>query len=81
LRRRIFGHAQVLSLSFHESYTSGKIVSRLTSDLDSIDSLLDEGLDGLLSAGFTVVGVGIMMLWLDWPLGLLVMAASRRWCG
>jgi ATP-binding cassette subfamily B protein len=74
LRRRIFGHAQVLSLSFHESYTSGKIVSRLTSDLDSIDSLLDEGLDGLLSAGFTVVGVGIMMLWLDWPLGLLVLA-------
>jgi ATP-binding cassette subfamily B protein len=73
LRRRIFGHAQVLSLSFHESYTSGKIVSRLTSDLDSIDSLLDEGLDGLLSAGLTVTGVGIMMLWLDWPLGLLVM--------
>jgi ATP-binding cassette, subfamily B, bacterial len=73
LRRRIFGHAQVLSLSFHESYTSGKIVSRLTSDLDSIDSLLDEGLDGLLSAGFTVAGVGIMMLWLDWPLGLLVL--------
>jgi ATP-binding cassette subfamily B protein len=74
LRRRIFGHAQVLSLSFHESYTSGKIVSRLTSDMDSIDNLLDEGLDGLLSAGFTVTGVGIMMLWLDWPLALIVMA-------
>jgi ATP-binding cassette subfamily B protein len=73
LRRRIFGHAQALSLSFHESYTSGKIVSRLTSDLDSIDALLDQGLDGLLSAGFTVIGVGIMMLWLDWPLGLLVL--------
>jgi ATP-binding cassette subfamily B protein len=73
LRQRIFGHAQGLSLSFHESYTSGKIVSRLTSDLDSIDALLDQGLDGLLSAGFTVVGVGIMMLWLDWPLGLLVL--------
>jgi ATP-binding cassette subfamily B protein len=73
LRRRIFGHAQALSLSFHESYTSGKIVSRLTSDMDSIDALLDQGLDGLLSAGFTVIGVGIMMLWLDWPLGLLVL--------
>lgn len=73
LRRRIFGHAQVLSLSFHESYTSGKIVSRLTSDLDSIDSLLDQGLDGLLSAGFTVIGVGIVMLWLDWSLGLLLL--------
>lgn len=73
LRQRIFGHAQVLSLSFHESYTSGKIISRLTSDMESIDSLLDEGLDNLVSAWFTVVGVGIMMLWLDWSLGLLVM--------
>jgi ATP-binding cassette subfamily B protein len=73
LRRRIFGHAQALSLSFHESYTSGKIVSRLTSDLDSIDALLDQGLDGLLSAGLTVFGVGVVMLWLDWPLGLLVL--------
>jgi ATP-binding cassette subfamily B protein len=73
LRQRIFGHAQVLSLSFHESYTSGKIISRLTSDLESIDSLLDDGLDNLFSAWFTVVGVGIMMLWLDWSLGLLVM--------
>ena len=42
--------------------------------MESIDSLLDEGLDGLLSAVFTVVGVGIMMLWLDWPLGLLVLS-------
>ena len=73
LRRRIFGHAQRLSLSFHESYTSGKIVSRLTSDVDSIDSLLDEGLNDLLSAAFTVVGVGVVMIWLDWPLGLLVL--------
>ncbi|HEX5403228.1 MAG TPA: ABC transporter ATP-binding protein [Pseudonocardiaceae bacterium] len=72
LRRRIFGHAQGLSLSFHESYTSGKIVSRLTSDMDSIDALLDQGLDGLLSAGFTVLGIGIVMLWLDWSLGLIV---------
>jgi ATP-binding cassette subfamily B protein len=73
LRRRIFGHAQGLSLSFHESYTSGKIVSRLTSDMDSIDALLDQGLDGLLSAGFTVLGIGIVMLWLDWSLGLIVL--------
>jgi ATP-binding cassette subfamily B protein len=74
LRGRIFGHAQRLSLSFHESYTSGKIISRLTSDMDSIDQLLDQGLDSLLSAVLTVLGVGVVMLWLDWPLGLLVLA-------
>ena len=37
LRKRVFRHTQLLSLEFHESYTSGRIISRQTSDLD-IDS-------------------------------------------
>src|SRR6266496_6058911 len=45
LRRRVFDHFQRLSLAFHERYTSGRVVSRLTSDLDSLDELLDAGLD------------------------------------
>ena len=74
LRQRLFTHTQALSLSFHESYTSGKIVSRLTSDLDSIEDLLDQSLDGLLSAIFTIVGIGVTMFWLDVPLAVLVIA-------
>ena len=41
LRRRVYLHAQRLSLEFHESYTSGRIIARQTSDLDSIRELLD----------------------------------------
>ncbi|HEY0453330.1 ABC transporter ATP-binding protein [Actinophytocola sp.] len=74
LRRRIFDHAQKLSLSFHESYTSGKVISRLTSDVDSLHDLLEDGLDGLLTALFSVVGIGVMLLILDAPLALLVLA-------
>ncbi|TCO58156.1 ABC transporter ATP-binding protein [Actinocrispum wychmicini] len=74
LRERIFRHAQRLSLSFHESYTSGKIISRLTADVDTINDLLDDGLNKLFNAVLTVGGVGTMMLILDVPLGLLVMA-------
>jgi ATP-binding cassette subfamily B protein len=44
LRTRVFLHTQRLSLEFHESYTSGRIISRQTSDLDAIRELLDEGL-------------------------------------
>jgi len=44
LRKRVFDHAQRLSLEFHESYTSGRIIARQTSDLDSIRELLDSGL-------------------------------------
>ena len=45
LRRRVFVHFQELSLSFHERYTSGRVISRLTSDFDAINALLEAGLD------------------------------------
>ena len=76
LRRRIFAHAQRLSLSFHEKYTSGKVISRQTSDIDAIRDLFEDGLNGLFDAVFTVVGVAIMLLILDLPLGLVVVAGA-----
>jgi ATP-binding cassette subfamily B protein len=74
LRQRIFRHAQRLSLSFHESYTSGKIISRLTADVDTINELLNDGLDRLLNAVLSLAGIGTLLLVLDLPLGLLVLA-------
>ncbi len=50
LRGRIFRHAQRLSLEFHETYTSGRIIARQTSDLDSIRELLDSGIQGSSAA-------------------------------
>ena len=74
LRKRIFLHTQRLSLEFHESYTSGRIISRQTSDLDSIRELLDGGLNqlvsGVLFGGFTLVA----LLMLDWQSGLIIVA-------
>jgi ATP-binding cassette subfamily B protein len=74
LRARVFGHFQWLSVAFHERYTSGKVISRQVSDMDSLSELFDEGLDSLLNAGFSLVFVGTGMLLLDWPLALAVMA-------
>lgn len=74
LRQRIFRHAQRLSISFHEKYTSGKIISRMTSDIDSLHDLLEDGLDGLLTAVLSVVGIAVMLLVLDVPLALVVLA-------
>ena len=64
LRRRLFDHAQRLSLEFHETYTSGRIIARQTSDLESIRDLLDQGLNelvrGILFMGFTAVAITIL---------------------
>jgi ATP-binding cassette, subfamily B, bacterial len=74
LRRRLFAHMLRLSVSFHESYTSGRVISRQTSDVEAISSLFDEGLDSLIMAVLTLLLVGTGMLLLDWPLGLVVLS-------
>ena len=71
LRRRVFVHFQELSLSFHERYTSGRMISRLTSDFDAINALLEAGLDTLVTATLTIVSVTVILLVLDWPLALV----------
>jgi ATP-binding cassette, subfamily B, bacterial len=73
LRRRVFRHVQHLPLSFHERYTSGKTISRLTSDVEALAELLDEGLDGLLTALFSVATIGVVLLVLDLPLGVVAL--------
>src|SRR5215468_2899794 len=74
LRRRVFDHFQRLSLAFHERYTSGRVVARLTSDLDSLDELLDAGLDGLITAFLMVGSTTVILLLLDLPLALVTLA-------
>jgi ABC-type multidrug transport system fused ATPase/permease subunit len=74
LRRRLFAHFQRLPISFHESYTSGRVISRQVSDMDSISDMFDESLASLVSAVLSLLLVGAGMLLLDWRLALLVMA-------
>ena len=74
LRTRIFRHTQRLSLEFHEGYTSGRIISRQTSDLESIQELLDgslsELIDAVLLGSFTLIALFL----LDWRSGLVLVA-------
>ncbi len=73
LRGRVFRHVQTLSIGFHEKYTSGKVISRMTSDVDTLQDLLEEGLDGLLTSLLSVVGISVVLLYLDVPLALVVL--------
>ncbi|MCE3551957.1 ABC transporter ATP-binding protein [Pseudonocardia sp. RS11V-5] len=85
LRRRVFRHVQRLALEWHESYTSGRLISRLTSDLESIDDLLQQGLDGLLGALLSLAGITVLLLLIDPVLagvvlaGFVPLALLTRW--
>jgi ATP-binding cassette, subfamily B, bacterial len=74
LRARLYAHFQRLSVAFHEQYTSGRVISRQVSDMDSLSELFDDGLDALINAAFSVVFIGGGMLLLDWPLALVVLS-------
>ena len=73
LRRRVFDHFQRLSPSFHDKFTSGRVISRLTSDVGVIDEMLATGFDGLVTALLTLIGTSILLLTLDVKLGLLAL--------
>ncbi|RAG82330.1 ABC transporter ATP-binding protein [Streptacidiphilus pinicola] len=75
MRKRIFRHAQALSLDFHERYTSGRIISRATSDVDAVRELLNEGLQELLSVILSVLYIAVLLLVMDWRLGLASLAS------
>ncbi|MET8676751.1 ABC transporter ATP-binding protein [Streptomyces sp. NPDC004647] len=69
LRSRIFRHAQALSVDFHERYTSGRLISRATTDVEALRELLNEGLEELLGVGLSIVYISALLLYLDWSLG------------
>lgn len=76
LRLRVFRHTQRLSLEFHESYTSGRIISRQTSDLETLRELLDQGVSQLVSGAVFIVFTAASIFLLDWRSGLIVLGAA-----
>ncbi|MGI6879503.1 ABC transporter ATP-binding protein [Microbacterium sp. gxy059] len=85
LRTRVFRHTQILSLEFHETYTSGRIISRQTSDLETIRELLNGGLTQLVNGVLYGVFTFVALMIVDWHSGLVVvvgcipLALLMRW--
>ncbi|MFF8829985.1 ABC transporter ATP-binding protein [Streptomyces sp. NPDC015131] len=75
LRGRIFRHAQALSVDFHERYTSGRLISRSTTDVESLRELLAEGLQELVGVVLSFVFIAALLLWLDWGIGAVAVAS------
>jgi ATP-binding cassette subfamily B protein len=74
LRVKIFAQLQRLGLDFYEREMSGRIMTRMTSDVDALSTFLQTGLVTMLSSVLTFVGVLAAMLVINLRLGLLVLA-------
>jgi ATP-binding cassette, subfamily B, bacterial len=65
LRRTLYSHIQRLSLGYHNQKQTGDLISRLTSDIDAIQSFLTSGLLGVLINSITLIGMVAVMLCLS----------------
>ena len=72
LCQRIFAHLQLMPIGFYERRPAGVLISRMTNDVEALDSLVTDTVVTLFQASLTLVGSIVILLLLDWQLALLV---------
>ncbi len=75
LRQELFAHIQKLSLRFYDQRPVGRIMSRITSDVNAIAQLVNEGMVVIIGQGISIIGITLVMFWLSWRLSLLAFFA------
>jgi len=76
IRNDLFAHAMALSLRFHDRTPVGKLLTRLTSDVDALAEVFGSGAVGVLADLVTLLVIAVTMLSIEWRLGLLLLAAQ-----
>ncbi len=72
IRRDLFEHIQFLSVSFFDRQKTGRIMLRVTNDVNSLEELLTSGVSTAFADTLTLVGLLGMMIWLDWRMSLII---------
>jgi ATP-binding cassette subfamily B protein len=71
LRIRVFAHLQRLSLDYYTGERSGRVMTRMTSDIDALTALFQDGLVNLAVQGFTLVIITAVLVWMSPMLALI----------
>ena len=73
IRKDLFAHAMSLSLRFHDRMPVGKLLTRLTSDVDALAEVFGSGAVGVLGDLVSLLVIAVSMLLIEWRLGLLLL--------
>ena len=73
IRNDLFSHSMSLSLRFHDKMPVGKLLTRLTSDVDALSEVFGSGAVGVLADFVSLIVISITMLLIEWRLGLLLL--------
>jgi len=74
MRRDLFIHLQDLPFSYYDENETGKIMTRMTNDLQNVSELAHHGPENIFIAGFTVIGSFIYLFSINWLLALIILA-------
>jgi ABC-type multidrug transport system fused ATPase/permease subunit len=74
MRTELFDHLHRLSLSFFDTHQVGKLMSRVQNDVQQLQELVTQGILALITSLLTLVGISIIMLTMNWLLGLIMLA-------
>ena len=73
MRRQLFSHLQRLSFSFYDRMEAGRIMSRMTGDVNALNEFLTSGVVAIASDFFVLVGIIVLMFTLNWRLAAITM--------
>jgi ABC-type multidrug transport system fused ATPase/permease subunit len=73
LRDQVFSALQRLSLTYFENRSTGEIMSRVNNDTEHVERIFIDGVEALLTASLTLIGIMIMLFMLNWKLALLAL--------
>jgi ATP-binding cassette, subfamily B, bacterial len=76
LRRALYSHIQKLSLAYHDQKQTGDLISRITSDIDAVQSFIVSGLLGALINTLMLVGMVVVMFYLNWRFTLIALSVA-----
>ncbi len=71
LRNQIFGHLQRLPIAYFDRNPIGRLVTRVTTDVDALNEMFTSGLVELIGDVLLLAGIMVMLFWLDWRLALV----------
>lgn len=73
LHVQVFAALQRLSISFFENRPTGEIMSRVLNDTEHMQRIFVDGLEEIITAGLTLIGIMVVLFWLNWKLALLAL--------
>ena len=71
MRMQIYEHLQRLDLKFYDRNPVGRLMTRVTTDVDVLNDLFTSGVVSIFGDLFTLVGIMVMMVWIDWRLAIV----------